>query len=82
MNALHCELKYAGKEDELFLFKTSKVGNLNEWEALSGSAMFDENGNVVGMTIRYDEENGIVRVMPMKIILRLIDYSLKYESDK
>ena len=82
VNALHSELRYAGKEDELFLFKTLKAGNLNEWEALSGSAMFDEKGKVVGMTIRYDEENGIVRVLPMKIILRLIDYSLKYESDK
>lgn len=81
-NATYSGLKYIGGEDGLYMFQMpNKTAKLDEWAAISGSAMFDEEGKVVGVVVRVCEETGIVRVVPMRLILRLIDYALKHEND-
>ena len=42
--------------------------------------MFDSDGLSVGMPVRVDPDSDSVWVMPMKTILRLIDYPIAHEN--
>lgn len=80
-NAMYCNLKYNGFEDFLYKFQYPYQIKLEEWESLSGSAFFNQEGKVVGMVIRVSPETNIVWVVPIKYILRFIDYSIYFEQD-
>lgn len=78
VNAPYGYLKYIEEKDNLYRFQSPIEIKYDEWAALSGSAMFDDEGKVVGMTIRVDPESGSVWVLPMPIILKLIDYAIAH----
>lgn len=79
-NAMYCYLEFDGEEDSLFKFKYKGEIILEEWRALSGSAMYNQKGQVVGMTIRVTPETGVVWVVPIRHIIRFIDYAISFEN--
>ena len=46
---------------------------LENWQQLSGSAVFDSKGMAIGMAISVDVDNDILNVLPMSYILKCID---------
>ena len=77
---MFCDLNFDGEEDFLFKFKYNGQIKYDEWAALSGSAIFNQEGKVVGMVIRVTQETNVVWVVPIKHIFRLIDYAIASEN--
>jgi len=79
-NAPYGDLRYIEAKDGLFRFQCTFHVIYDNWAALSGSLMFDSDGLSVGMSVRVDPDTDSVWVMPMKTILRLIDYAIAHEN--
>lgn len=79
-NAPYGDLRYIEAKDGLFRFQCPFHVIYDNWAALSGSLMFDSDGLSVGMSVRVDPDSDSVWVMPMKTILRLIDYAIAHEN--
>lgn len=71
--ALHGHLHFSSLNDGLYKLYSERKVVKEEWEALSGSAVFNQNGLVVGMAVRIFEDDDVVWVMPIKSILEMID---------
>ena len=80
-NVMYCDLKFGGECDSLYKFKYNGQIKYEEWAALSGSAIFNQEGKVVGMVIRVAQETNVVWAVPIKYIYRFIDYSINFEND-
>ncbi len=80
VNAPYGGLKYIENKDGLYRFQCPFPVVYDNWAAMSGSLMFDNEGLAVGMSIRVDSNTDSVWVMPMKTILRLIDYAIAHEN--
>lgn len=52
----------------------------NYWKGISGAPVFNQEGDLIGMLIEVDENNDTVVVVPMKAIMRLMDYAIQYEE--
>lgn len=76
-NAIHRDLIYIGKEQEMYKFSYPAAVKYSEWEGLSGSAFFDYEGNLVGMLLRAVEEDNIVWVMPITTIWKMINQMVR-----
>lgn len=53
------------------MFKSPTAIINEEWEAISGSAVFNQDGKVVGMAVRIYLNS--IMAIPSKTILKLID---------
>ena len=53
---------------------------LSDWKGLSGSPVFNEDGNLVGMLNEVVDGKQSLYVTPIKCILKLIDYYLAVEE--
>lgn len=74
--ALHGHLQFVGESDGLYKLYSERPVVKSEWEALSGSAVFNQEGLAIGMAVRVYEEDSIVWVIPMKSILAMIDRAI------
>ena len=74
-NVMHCNLQYIGEEGNLYKFNSPTTIINNEWHAVSGSAVFNQDGKVVGMAVQisFDQSSKSIMVVPSKTILKLID---------
>lgn len=79
-NAIYYPLKYIGKEYDLFKFQYTDRIITENWEGLSGSPFFQDDGSLIGMLIRVSEEDNLVWVMPIKKILDYIKMIEKIEA--
>ncbi len=75
-NVMHCNLQYIGEEGNLYKFNSPTTIINNEWHAVSGSAVFNQDGKVVGMAVKISlaPNSKFIMVVPSKTILRLIDH--------
>lgn len=53
---------------------------VEHWKGISGAPVFNQVGRLIGMLIEVDENNDTVVVVPMKSIMRLMDYAIKCEE--
>lgn len=72
-NAMHCNLKYVEEYEEKYMFKSPTTITLEEWQAISGSAVFNQDGKVVGMVVKISFNPISILAVPSKTILKLID---------
>lgn len=74
-------IKYTGRTHmgSFLVFEYPDIINVEEWEGLSGSPIFDEEGKLVGMVNEVVDGGREIYVTPIKHILRLIDYAIKSE---
>ena len=49
-----------------------------DWEALSGSAIFDNEGKSVGMCVSVNDITNKVWVLPIDFILKMIDKTIEF----
>lgn len=80
VNATYGQNKYIGEEKGLFKFKAAIPVYEDDWRALSGSAMLDNTGQLVGMIIRVNATTDTLTVVPMSLIMRLMDYAIEHEK--
>ena len=76
-DVMHCNLQYVEENEDFYIFKnpTKIIGD--EWKATSGSAVFNQDGKVVGMAVEIplgQSSRPIIKVVPYKTILRSIDH--------
>ena len=74
---MHCNLQYVEENKDFYIFKSSTTIIADEWKATSGSAVFNQDGKVVGMAVEisFDQSSRpIIKVVPYKTILRSIDH--------
>lgn len=76
VNAPYSYIRYNDYVDGFYKFVAPIDIKHDDWAALSGSAMFDFDGNIVGMTLRVTEKDNFVWVLPMKTIIRFLDYAI------
>ena len=70
-NAMHCNLQYVKEHEEQYMFKNPTAITQDEWQAISGSAVFNQDGKVVGIAVRIYLNS--IMAIPSKTILELID---------
>ena len=75
-------IKYTGRTHmgSFLVFEYPDIINVEEWEGLSGSPIFDEGGKLVGMVNEVVDGGREIYVTPINHILRLIDYTIKSEN--
>ena len=75
-------IKYTGQihMGSLMVFEYPDIINVEEWEGLSGSPIFDEEGKLVGMVNEVVDGGREIYVTPINHILRLIDYAISIEN--
>lgn len=82
LNAFRDQIVYTGDKycDSYFVFENPAQVVYNDWKGLSGSPVFNNNGNLVGMLNRVVEETNHLYVTPIQTILRFIDYTIDHET--
>lgn len=79
-NVIHNELTFECEHDEVFVFKSAQPVQIEQWEGLSGSPFFSEDGELIGMLTRVVEQNNTVIVLPINKITYYIDLVKKIEN--
>ena len=79
-NVIHDELTFERESDGMFVFKSPAPIQIEQWEGLSGSPFFSENGELIGMIIRAVEQNDTVFVLPISKIMSYIKLVKKIED--
>lgn len=72
-NVIHDELTFERESDGMFVFKSPAPIQIEQWEGLSGSPFFSQNGKLIGMIIRAVEVDDTVLVFPISKIMYYID---------
>lgn len=82
-NAIHCDLRFRefDTEGNAVLDFPGSV-KYNEWAGLSGGAVMDDQCHVAGMLIRVSEAANTVIAIPMRKIMRFMDFALQFEEDE
>lgn len=72
------EIKFTGKKylDTYLIFESPFPIIYNDWKGLSGSPVFNDNGNLVGMLNKVVDGTQMLYVTPIHKILQFIDFSL------
>ena len=73
VNALHRNIHYLDKKDNMLRFTYTDFVSQDEWEGLSGSPIFSCDGELVGMIVRAVEGNSTLWVYPIQYIMDIID---------
>ena len=75
-------IKYTGRTHmgSFMVFENPDIINVEEWEGLSGSPIFDEDGKLVGMVNEVVDGGKEIYVTPISHILRFIDYAISIEN--
>ena len=63
-----------------WVFEYPDIIKFEEWEGLSGSPIFDEDGKLVGMVNEVVNGDREIYVTPINHILRFIDYAISIEN--
>lgn len=79
-NSIYDKLTYDSMESGLYKFRYEKIINITEWEGLSGSPFFDDDGGLVGMIIRVVHNDNLLWVLPMCNILESIKRFIQVEK--
>lgn len=79
-NVIHNELTFECEHDEVFVFKSPQPVQIEQWEGLSGSPFFSEDGELIGMLTRVVEQNNAVIVLHINKITYYIDLVKKIEN--
>lgn len=58
------DMNYMREWDGLYEFHINQPSSIDDWAGLSGSPVFDEDENFMGMALRYREEDNVLRVLP------------------
>lgn len=75
-------IRYTGRTHmgSFIVFENPDIINVEEWEGLSGSPIFDEDGKLVGMVNEVVNGDREIYVTPINHILRFIDYAISIEN--
>lgn len=77
----HPGLKFQSVIDgDLYLASHEAIDKKSEWSGLSGSPVVKSDGKLLGMLLKVSESDGLIRVMPTREILRIIDQSIRIEK--
>ena len=81
-NVIHQDLKFDSIDsDGNYIFKYPDPVIYENWAGLSGGPIFNDRYQLIGMVIRVNEYNDTIVVMPIKEILRYMDYAIAYENN-
>lgn len=77
-------MEYIGDFEGIHEFKIMQSTNYEHCSGLSGSPVFDEDANFVGMALRYREEDNVLRVYPASDIKYYLhnDYTISPEEQE
>lgn len=64
----YTNMKYIGDFEGLYQFQSYQSATLEDWKGLSGSPVFDDELKLVGVAVRYNEEDNILLVFPAEDI--------------
>lgn len=82
-NAIHEGLELKEINDEgYYVLKYPAPVIVDDWRGISGGPVFNQEGDLIGMLIEVDENYDTITVVPMKTIMRLMDYAIQYEESK
>lgn len=77
----HTGLKYAGEDDNYYILQYSQDVILKDWSGLSGSAVINQNGNLIGIVCSVDiSGNRRIWVKKIRTLLPLMDAALLTEA--
>lgn len=79
-NAIHQDLTYAGSQYGDYLFDYPNVVKHEEWAAISGAPLFDNQCRLVGMVVQVNEHTNQIQVVPASKIVSLIEQQLKVDN--
>lgn len=80
-NTLKENLKYVYKSGDYFLLNTPDVINdITEWAGLSGSPVFDNRGNCIGVLCSISPGSNSIWVMPLEKVKLLMDIAIMQEN--
>ena len=79
-NTLKESLRFVCRSGDLFLFNTEEIiTDREDWEGLSGSPIFSENGDCVGVLCEVLENSKAIWVMPISKVKMLMEFALHLE---
>lgn len=81
-NAIYRNLSYIEEKEGMYRFHYPSLIKDEEWQGLSGSPFFDENGKLVGMLVRVVEIDNSVFVIPIMRIMKFIKAIKKIDSSR
>lgn len=58
------DMTFIGDWEGLWEFHINQQSTIDDWAGLSGSPVFNEDENIIGMALRYREEDNALRVLP------------------
>lgn len=79
-NAIHQDLTYAGSKYGDYFFDYPNGVRYDEWAAISGAPLFDNQCRLVGMVVQVNEHTNQIQVVPASKIVRLIEQQLKVDN--
>ena len=81
-NTFRDQIKYTGEKfcESYLIFENPTEIVYDDWKGLSGSPVFNNNGNLIGMLNRVVEGMNYLYVTPIQMILRFIDYTISCET--
>lgn len=80
-NTLKENLKYVYKSGDYFLLNTPDViSDISEWAGLSGSPVFDNSGNCIGVLCSVSPGSNSIWVMPLEKVKLLMDIAIMQEN--
>ena len=81
-NTFRDQIVYTGEKycNSYLVFENPTQVVYDDWKGLSGSPVFNNNGNLIGMLNRVVEETSHLYVTPIQTILRFIDYTINHEK--
>lgn len=81
-NTIYQDLKFDSIDiDGNYILKYPYHVIYENWAGLSGGPIFNDRYQLIGMVIRVNEYNDTIVVMPIKEILRYMDYAIAYENN-
>jgi hypothetical protein len=80
-NTLKETLKFKSNSGDFFLFNTQElITDKEDWEGLSGSPVFSEDGDCVGVLCDVLENSNSIWVMPISKVKMLIEVAIQQEK--
>ena len=81
-NTFRDQIVYTGEKycNSYLVFENPTQVVYDDWKGLSGSPVFNNNGNLIGMLNRVVEETSHLYVTPIQTILCFIDYTINHEK--
>lgn len=79
-NRMHYDMKYVGVHNDMMVLAYPETVVYEEWAGISGSPVLNQNGQLLGVIVAVRKGTNYILVIPMKEVLKKMDYVLDIEE--